>query len=160
MATKKPASKKNGRNKGLIQGTYEVQNKDKYVGKKDPRFLSSYELQTFRWMDFHESIIEWGAECVIVPYYNPVKQRKARYIVDVYCKYVDKNGNTKTRIVEIKPYNQTLPPVEGKRKRKDVFENEQMTYLQNVAKWEAATKYAEERGWEFKVITEYNIFRK
>jgi hypothetical protein len=29
--------------------------------------------------------------------------------------------------------------------------------MKNQAKWEAAKRYAEDRSWEFKVITEYEL---
>ena len=32
--------------------------------------------------------------------------------------------------------------------------------MKNQAKWEAANRYAKERGWEFKILTEDNIFGK
>ena len=150
----------NRRNKGLVQGTYDVKNKDKYVGTKNPRYLSSYELQFFLWADNNKNILKWGAESVIVPYYDPVREKKRRYIVDVYIKYQTKSGSIREEIIEIKPMSQTQPPVKGKRKAQHVFESEQQTYITNLAKWEAAKQYAQERGWKFRVITEYNIFKK
>jgi len=140
------------------QGTYEVKNKNKYVGKGNPRFLSSFELQCFLYMDNNPNVIEWGSENVVVKYYDHLKEKYRRYMVDLYVKYKDRHGNIKTELVEIKPYNETLPPTKGK-KRQDVFENQQMTYITNQEKWKAATEYAKDRGWTFRVITERDIFR-
>jgi hypothetical protein len=145
--------------KSFHQGTYKIKNWDKYVGTKHPRFLSSYELEVFSYLDRSPSVIKWGAEQVVVEYYNPVKQRKARYIVDVYVKYKDRNGEIREQLIEIKPYQQCSPPSQGKKKRKDVYAKELATYNTNQAKWKAAEKYAKDRQWEFKVLTERSIFR-
>lgn len=140
------------------QGIYEVRNKEKYVGTKDPRYLSSYELSFFKWADRSPGVLKWGAEVVVVKYYNPVKQRMARYIVDVFMVYRTKTGEEKTALIEIKPMAQCKKPTKGKKSQKTIIE-EQLTYATNQAKWEAAEKYAKERGWEFRVVTENSIFK-
>ena len=140
------------------QGIYEVQHKDRYVGTKDPRYLSSYELEVFKFLDRAPSVIKWGAEVVVVKYYNEVKQRPARYIVDVYVKYTTRQGELKEELIEIKPLSQVKKPVRG-RKRQDVYDEEVLTYIQNMNKWTAAKKYAEERKWNFRILTENSIFR-
>ena len=35
--------------------------------------------------------------------------------------------------------------------------NEVVTYAVNQAKWKAASEYAKDRGWEFKIITEKEL---
>jgi len=140
------------------QGVYKVKNKEKYLGTKDPRYLSSYELKFFQWADRSKSVTKWGAEVVVVPYFNEPKDRNARYIVDIYLEYVDKNGKVQRELIEIKPLAQALPPKRGK-KRKDIYENEVLTYIQNQNKWQAATDYANERGWKFRILTENSIFK-
>lgn len=139
------------------QGTYKIKNWDKYRGVKNPRYLSSYEYSFFRWADRCPYVLEWGAETVIVEYYNPIKQRKARYIVDVYIKFKDKHGEIREELIEIKPSAQFKPPKKG-RKRQDVYEREIATYLVNCAKWEAAQHYAKKRNMNFRVVTEKSIF--
>ena len=32
-----------------------------------------------------------------------------------------------------------------------------MAYIKNQAKWKAASEYAKDRGWEFKIITEKEL---
>lgn len=140
------------------QGIYEIQNWDKYAGTKNPRYLSSYEKYLFAWADRNPKVLSWSSEMIVIPYYNPVKQRKARYICDVYIKYTDNKSIIREALLEIKPLSQTKPPVRGG-KRKDVYENELLTYMQNQAKWAAAMKYAEERGWDFRLITENSLFK-
>lgn len=139
------------------QGTYDIKNWDKYLGTENPRYLSSYEYEVFQWADRSPFVLNWSAEQVVVEYFNPVKNRKARYIVDVYIKYKDRDGKVREELVEIKPSAQVKPPKKGK-KRPDVYERELATYITNCAKWEAAMKFADSRGWGFRVITENSIF--
>lgn len=142
-----------------MQGNYEVQNKSKYVGTdKNPRYLSSYELEVFQFLDKHPSILEWGAEVVVVPYFNPVKQRKARYIVDIYVKYRKKSGEVVTELIEIKPTKDCVAPKKTGRKKNATYVRESATWITNQAKWAAAKKYAEERGMKFRILTENSIF--
>lgn len=141
------------------QGEYQVKNWDKYRGTKNPRYLSSYERTVFEWCDRTPSVLEWGAEIIVVPYYCKIKQRKRRYIVDLWLKYKNSKGDILTEIVEIKPFSQTQPPKQG-RKKPQTFLEEQMTWEVNKAKWEAADEYARQRGWTFRVITEKSIYRQ
>ena len=142
-----------------IQGTYDVQNKSKYVGTKNPRYLSSYELTVFKELDRNPHILSWGSETVIVPYFNPVKNKPARYMVDIYVKYQDKNGQIHEEICEIKPMAQSKAkaPVKGNKSQK-TFVNESLTWLVNQAKWNAAAEYASKRNMKFRVLTEKSIF--
>jgi hypothetical protein len=140
------------------QGRYEVINKEKYCGTSSIiRYLSSYELQTFKYLDRTPSIIKWSAEQVIVPYYNPLKQRQARYIVDLYIKYRNKYGEIIEELVEVKSSHETIPPTKGK-KKKSTYETQMATWITNQAKWTAAQQYANERGWRFRILTENSIF--
>lgn len=147
------------------QGIYEVKNKDKYIGTKDPRYLSSFEYYCFRYFDMHKDVLKWGAEVVTVPYMNPSKRtmdgspKKCRYIVDVYAKYLDRHGNVKEGLFEIKPYTETQPPKKTGKKKESTMKYEELTYNQNLAKWQAAKEYAESKGMTFELITENEMFR-
>lgn len=147
------------------QGKYEVQNKSKYVGDPEKvRYLSSYELEFFKWADRSPAVIKWGSEVVVVKYRHPFKQtesgkpRISRYIVDIYIEYKDRSGKVYKELIEIKPESQCKKPRRG-RKKESTFLEEQLTWDVNQAKWEAATHYAKERGWRFQVLTESAIFR-
>lgn len=147
------------------QGIYEVKNKDKYIGSKNPRYLSSYEYYCFRYFDHHKDVIKWGAEIVVVPYMNPSKRtqdgqpKKCRYIVDVYVKYITRTGETKEVLFEIKPYDQTLPPKKTANMKESTYNYQLLTYNQNLAKWQAAKQYAESKGMEFKLLTEKQLYK-
>ena len=141
------------------QGIYEVKNKDKYMGQKDPRYLSSYELKLFEFCDNHRDVVKWGSEVVVVPYYNPIKEKKSRYMVDLYVEYLDKNKELHKELIEIKPKLQTQPPSKKGNKKQSTRALEESRWIQNTAKWEAAKIYAEERGCVFKLLTEEQIFK-
>ena len=64
---------------------------------------------------------------------------------------------TKKLLVEIKPHSQTKAPRNTKRKKESTYVNEVVTYHTNQLKWEAATKWADERGLEFVVWTEKEL---
>ena len=62
--------------------------------------------------------------------------------------------NGKTWLIEIKPDKETRIPTSGRRTKR--FISESMTYVKNVNKWEAASEYAKDRGWNFAIWTEKN----
>lgn len=125
---------------------------EKYAG--DPKNIimrSSWETKFAIWCDKNPSIIKWSSEETIVPYVSPVDGRVHRYFID----FKIQTANKKTYLVEIKPMSQTQPP-QGSRKTKK-FLAEAATYMVNQAKWEAASRYALDRNWEFKILTEYDL---
>lgn len=144
--------------RNYLQGLYTLKHPEKYIGTRQPRYLSSYELQVFRFLDTNPHIKKWGSETTVVKYYNPVKERKARYLVDIYVEYENASGERKTELIEIKPFKECQKPVKRGRKKASTFKQEQITYFTNQAKWAAAEQYAKERGWTFRVLTEKNIF--
>ena len=144
---------------GYKQGIYKVINKDKYLGTSDPRYLSSYELHVFNYLDRSPHVLEWGAEIIVVPYYSHVDESNRRYMVDVFVVYQKPNGDKVTEIIEIKPTKDTIKPVNKKGKKRSTYMRELYTYNVNIAKWLAAKKYADKRGWNFRLLTEKNIFK-
>ena len=49
-----------------------------------------------------------------------------------------------------------MPPPKPKRQTKGYI-YEAYEYAKNQSKWEAAREYCKDRGWIFKVITEYEL---
>ena len=145
------------------QGTYEP-NWDKYIGTKVPRYLSSWEKYVFEYLDRNPNVIKWGSEVVVVPYMSMAKSKdgitpkKARYMVDIYAEFIGKDGKKRIEIIEVKPLAQLSKPARGKKKESS-FIQESLTYANNIEKWKAAAKYADERGWNFRIITERSLFR-
>jgi hypothetical protein len=132
-------------------------NTHKYVG--DPTNIimrSSWETKFAIWCDTNSSVLKWNSEETVVPYISPVDNRAHRYFIDFKIQVRDKSGTLKTYLVEIKPDQQTRPPVPPSQKTKRYI-TEVMTWGVNDAKWKAATNYAKDRGWDFVVLTEYHL---
>ena len=62
-------------------------------------------------------------------------------------------------VVEIKPKKQCKEPIKKKRITKSYI-SEIKAWVTNTAKWAAATEESKKRGWEFKILTEDDLFRK
>ena len=108
------------------------------------------------WCDKNPAVIKWKSEENIIPYRCPTDGKIHRYFVDFYVELKNKEGNLKSYLIEVKPFKQTKPPeYPGRRTKKYVEES--MTFIKNQAKWAAATEWAKNRGWEFKIITEYEL---
>lgn len=130
---------------------------EKYEG--DPTNIwvrSSWEIKFFNWCDSNTSVIKYSSEEVVIPYRCPTDNKIHRYFVDAKIQVRDINGNLVTYLIEIKPDKQTKPPDSSKRKTKRYI-NEVLTWGKNSAKWKAATEYCKDRGWHFKILTEYDL---
>lgn len=126
---------------------------EKYVG--DPTMIimrSSWETMFANWCDKNPSVLKWSSEETIVPYRCPTDNKIHRYFVDF--KVTFKDG--RTYLIEVKPAKQCEPPIfPGKKTQR--YLTESLTFLKNQAKWSAATEYAKDRGWGFKIITEREL---
>jgi len=138
------------------QGIYKPVDKNKYIGIKLPKYRSSWELKFFQWCDRNINVLEWSSESVVVPYISPVDGRPHRYFVDNAIA-IKEDDIIKRYLVEIKPYKQTIPPKESKRKKKSTLLYEHMTYSVNQCKWKAARKYAKSKNMEFIILTENEL---
>ena len=140
------------------KGYYKPSYPQKYKG--DPNniiYRSLWERKFMKYCDLNENILEWGSEEIVVPYRSPVDNRYHRYFPDFYIKYKDNNGKIKKSIIEIKPYKQCIEPKVQKRKTKGYI-YEVVEYAKNQAKWNAAKEWCLDRGYEFKVLTENELF--
>lgn len=133
------------------QGRYKPKNPEKYLGKKDPVYRSSWEWTFCRFCDDHPYIEYWASEPFRIPYRNPATNENTIYVPDFFVTYKSRQGR-RSEIVEIKPSTQTFKENVGKSK-----EN-QYQYVVNKAKWDAAYKFAKQKGLEFRVITEKDMF--
>lgn len=130
---------------------------EKYAG--DPTCIimrSSWETKFASWCDKNPAVVKWLSEETVVPYRCPTDNKLHRYFIDFQIQIKQKDKMLKTYLVEVKPAAQTQPPIfPGKRTQR--YLTESMTFIKNQAKWKAATEYAKDRGWEFKIITEYEL---
>jgi len=70
-----------------------------------------------------------------------------------------KEGNTVEKyLIEIKPKRQTQPPTSHGNKKQSTILYENMTYVKNIAKWEAARKWCMKKGYKFQILTEEHLF--
>ena len=142
------------------QGLFTPKNPQKYMG--DPKnivYRSGWEKRVMDSLDDNLNVIRWASEEIAIPYVSPIDNRVHRYFVDFYVEAVGRDGGTKVMLLEGKPADQTKQPVKPKRNTKR-FITEMMTYGVNQAKWEAAKAFCDKKGWEFKIITEQELFKK
>lgn len=140
-----------------MQGVFKPLHPEKYKGNvHNIVYRSSWELRMMSLFDSSTNVIQWSSEEIVIPYLHPADRKMHRYFTDFYVKRIV-NGKIIEQILEIKPDKQTRPPViTGKKPTKTVLK-EQATYLINQSKWAAASKYCQQKGWQFVVITEKHL---
>lgn len=146
--------------KKYCQGIYKPMTGGGYVGCKNPRYLSSWELKFFRWCDHNPSVVKWGSESIKVPYVSPIDGKVHNYLVDNIVHLRNKHGLVEKYIVEIKPKKQTIPPKKHGNKKRSTVLYEHYTYQTNLAKWKAAEEWARRHRFKFLILTEDHLFSK
>tara|TARA_B100001287_G_scaffold270531_1_gene269427 strand:+ start:317 stop:739 length:423 start_codon:yes stop_codon:yes gene_type:complete len=136
-----------------LNGLFQMKHPDKYIGKKTPRYRSSWEWAFMRFCDNNPSVTQWASESIQIPYRNPLTGKNTIYVPDFFIVYNSKKQDKVAELIEVKPNNQA--------KRKDLGKNaqNQAAYIVNRAKWEAANKWARGKGIRFRVITESDMFK-
>lgn len=134
------------------QGIYKPTNPQKYAGKRDPRYRSSWELSFMRFCDNNDYVLQWVSESISIPYRHPLTGKMTMYVPDFLITYCNKRNEMKAELIEIKPRKQSV--IEGKMK-----DHERAVVAVNYAKWAAAQKWAARNGMTFRVITEDQLFR-
>ncbi|AUR86067.1 endonuclease [Vibrio phage 1.081.O._10N.286.52.C2] len=139
-------------------GKYVPTNKSKYKGNYQKiEYRSSWELSFMRWADANPNVVRWNSEEIVIPYVSSADGgKKRRYFMDFYLKFID----GREFIFEIKPHKETQPPEKPQRlteKARKRLVNEIYTYQVNQDKWAAAIKYANQKGWQFRVLTEISL---
>ena len=145
------------KDKRYRQGVFRPNNIEKYIGKGHPIYRSSWELKFFRWADLNENVLAWGSENIVIPYVSPIDNKVHRYFVDNFIVFLDNKNNKKKFLIEIKPSKQVEKPCNTKGKRRTTILYEQKTWVVNQAKWVAAKKWADKKGYEFLILTEKEL---
>ena len=109
------------------------------------------------YLDTTPDVKWWMSEEKCVWYDNPVTKKKARYFPDFIVCHTRKDGIEVVEMVEVKPQKQVDGPNPNPKRRTASWMREVQTYLVNRKKWEAATKQCEDRGWNFRLLTEKNV---
>jgi hypothetical protein len=115
-----------------------------------------WERKFMKYCDQSPNVVRWASEEVVIPYYSPIDKKAHRYFVDFLVEIKTPEG-MKTWLVEIKPKKQCREPEKKKRVTR-TYISEVKTWITNKAKWEAAKKVSDARGWEFKILTEDDLF--
>lgn len=134
------------------QGQFTPINPQKMIGNLRPSFRSSWELRMMSFLDVHPSVIQWGSECVRIPYTNPLTGKNTVYVPDFLIKYQDKLGRQRTELIEVKPKKETF--MEAAKSRRD-----KAFVIVNTAKWQAALAMCARHGITFRVLNEDSIFQ-
>jgi hypothetical protein len=139
------------------KGKFRPSNPKKYKG--DPTniiYRSLWELKFMNYCDKNENILIWSSEELWIPYKSPVDNRYHKYFPDFYIKYKNTSGKIVESLIEIKPAKQVKGPTPQKSKSKKYI-SEVVEYAKNMAKWEAAKEYCDDRKWTFRVLTEHDL---
>lgn len=140
------------------KGVFKARNPNKYKG--DPTniiYRSRWELMLMQKFDEHPDVLEWSSEELAIPYRSPIDGRVHRYFPDFIIKRKGADGKVKTIMIEVKPYNQTIPPKVQSGKPNKRYLNEVATWGINSAKWKSAEAYCINKGWDFIKITENEL---
>lgn len=137
------------------QGYYQPINQDKYVGNPPIVYRSSWEKLFMKFLDLNPNVVKWNSEGLEIPYISEVDGLPHRYFPDFVVELINRDGKKMRYIIEIKPYNETLPPKQKKNKK--TYMNECITYARNASKWDAAQAFASKHNFIFKIITEKEL---
>ena len=142
------------------KGRFIPKNPKKYMG--DPTniiYRSMWEKKVMESLDDNLSVLRWASEEIIIPYISPIDNRRHRYFPDFYVEALSADGTLKKVLIEVKPAAQSQEPKKPERRTKRYI-NEVMTYGINQAKWKAAEEYCLDKGWDFMILTEKELFKK
>ena len=115
------------------------------------------ERRFMEWCDSNDKCYKWSSEEVVIPYISPIDNKRHRYFPDFLIQ-TPKGWF----LIEVKPLTQSRPPkklvienLDLKKKRRYI--KSVQTWLVNEAKWKAATKVCEKKGWSFQILTEKQL---
>ena len=140
------------------RGRYNPLNPHKYIGDySNIIYRSLWERKFMIFCDTSKNILKWSSEEIAIPYYFHIDKKMHKYFVDFVIQVKEQNNAIKTYLVEIKPLAQTMRPV--KRKTTKKYLREILEWEKNKSKWQSAIQYAKEKNWEFKILTEKDLFK-
>ena len=141
-----------------LKGKFKCQNPDKYKGNHMLiEYRSSWEKNFMNYLDTRQEIEWWQSEEKAIWYFDPVSKRKRRYFPDFIIHFKRSDGIMVTEVIEIKPYRQTQTPNPNPKRKTQAWFKEWCTFATNKAKWDAAMEWSENRGYNFRIITEKDV---
>lgn len=135
-------------------GVYQILNPEKYVGKGQPKYRSSWEHSVMRMCDNNPAILKWASESIHINYKNPFTNKNTIYVPDFFVLYQDANNKQHAELWEIKPTKETTLEAAGQSKRA------QAAAILNQFKWQAAQVYCKANGLQFRILTENDLFHQ
>jgi len=139
---------------------FKPQHPEKYAGNPNNIVCrSKLEYYFYRFFDTNPSVLAWGSEEIVIPYFNPLDRRMHRYFPDNILKVKTKDGKEKVIMAEIKPFAFCSPPKPPKRQTQGYI-NRVEDYVRNQSKWKAAREWCGKKNIEFKILTENDLKRK
>ena len=133
------------------QGKFQIQNPNKYVGKGEPTYRSSWEFAFMQFCDNNPAVVQWASEAIHVNYRNPFTGKNTIYVPDFLIIYIDKNGKRHGEVIEVKPSKETT--MEAAKTQRD-----KAAVALNMLKSEAARKFCAAQGLRFRIVNEQDIF--
>ena len=107
-------------------------------------YRSSYEKKFMFWCEQSKFVKHWGSECIEIHY--ELNGKPHRYYPDYLLEMTD----GRVILVEIKPKNQTVKPL-----NENCYAWEQ--WIRNQAKWKAARDWCQKNDIQFWILTEDTI---
>lgn len=102
--------------------------------------------------DTHPGVVQWASESIKIPYVNPFTGMRTVYVPDFFIVFVDKHGQQRAELIEVKPKKETSLEAAGRSKKA------QAAAILNQAKWQAANAWAKANGVKFRIMTEEHMF--
>lgn len=151
------------------QGWYRLRHKEKFIMPLDEhmestkkikddiyiQYKSKLELKFMQYCDINNKIDKFSLEPFAIQYVKPTDGKYHRYYIDFF---IIINGIK--CLIEIKPYEQTHPPIKPKKLTgKSVlnYKKQLETWYINQAKWKAAQQFVLQKGFKFIIITDKEL---
>ena len=148
-------------NSGFVQGYYEPQNPDKYIGPTPIIYRSSWERKFCIMCDTKDNVLKWSSEPVEIKYISRQDNKQHKYYPDFYMKTAATGEEGEIEwLVEIKPEAQikkALPPKTKSKKALNSYKFLAEQYVKNTDKYKYAQAWCESRNMRFIVLTEKTL---
>jgi hypothetical protein len=133
-----------------LKGKFIPKHPEKYQGDaRNIIFRSSWEFKVMRSLDSNPKVTKWASEEQAIPYMHPITGGLHRYFPDFLVE-ITENGKKRHLVLEVKPLHETKLP-KGKSKKAIA------TFAINQRKWEAAKRWCDQKGYEFRILTEVEL---
>jgi hypothetical protein len=151
------------------KGIFTPRNPKKYLGNNINNIIarSSWEWSVMMRFDQGPDVLHWMNESLPtnhvhngisgIPYQNPLRPGSwTIYVPDFWVQYIDRHGKQHVEVIEVKPLDEVPVALSGFTGK--VSSVKQAKQIVNAAKFAAGMKYCVERGWQFKFVTENQLF--